>query len=250
MTHLEAPTSINQLFTPELGGLAVPVSELSPSSDRAVLITKVYTDMGIFSPGFAEQAPELLRTQPGIMAVDSFVVVNLTPEYNLGSLMTGYNKGQKRPTTPWAPLWNQYSHESINRRTVPGQGQGGIKPTHGEVRVHIATAPENSYDESGLSGTAKDIAEQRALIGSRVVMNLTDYTLLQKLRQEEGREPLDIRTFTRFPQMDFRTVNGGSCVGGADWRDDLSDVYESDDFDDDQIGFRFSGAAKNILFLM
>ena len=243
MSNFENPTSVYQLFTPALGGLALPNSEPKQLSDRADLITKVYTSMGIFSPEFAEKAPELLRAQPGILAVDSFVVVNLTPEYNLDSLMAGYNKGQKYPTTPWAPLWRQYTLEDINRRTVPGQG--GIEPTHGEVRVHEPTTPENSYGEEGLSGTDRNITEQRGLIGNRVVMNLADYVLLQKLRQEEeeGRPPLDVQTFTRFPQMDFKKIDGDFYVGVAIWDDDQLSVSESGDFSSGQGGFRVSDGA-------
>jgi hypothetical protein len=182
-----------------------------------------------------------LRAQPGILAVDSFVVVNLTPKYNLRSLIAGYNKGQKNPTTPLGRLWDKYTVVDINRRTV--LGQSGVEPTPGEIRIHKPTAPENAYNEYGLAGTGKHISEQRVMIGSRAVLNLTDYVILQKLRQAEGHEPLDELTFTFFPQMDFHDVDGGWCVGGADWRGNCLCVSGSYGFSRDQDGFRFSDGA-------
>lgn len=53
MNTFEMPTTINELFVPQLGGVQAPEVMLTGSSDRADLLTKVYTDMGIFSPAFA-----------------------------------------------------------------------------------------------------------------------------------------------------------------------------------------------------
>lgn len=68
--------------------------------------------------------------------------------------------------------------------------------------------------------------------------------ILQKLRQEEGKPPLDKRTFTRFPQMDFKKARALSYVGDAVWGVDQLRVCEPRGFADGQVGFRFSDAAK------
>lgn len=232
------PLSVKDLFVPSLGGRQTHEAAPRVNTDRADLITKVYTDMGIFSPEEAEQAPEVLRSNPLINQIGSFIVVNLTPEHNLESLMASYSRGRRCPTIPWPTLWNQYSLADINRRTVPEKS--GVEPAHGEIRVHTQTLPENERNETGLVGVNKDLETQRKIIGDSVVLNLTDYVLLQKIRQEEGLDPLDRETYTRFPQMDYRLASYGSCVGKACWdggRLRVNECYGSADY---RVGYRLS----------
>lgn len=216
--------NITDLFVPELQNVvnnetSTPVDTVDPT-DRANLITKVYADFGIFSPETAEQAPELLVSQieqliqsnPGT-ELEPFVVVNLSRQFGRLALISAFDQKQDSSdeTYVWDDIWDQYDLANINRRTV----DGGQEPQLGDVRAQILTKSENSYQESGLQATDKNLDAQKEFARAKILLNLTDYVLIQALRREEDYQLMDTNTFTRFVQMDKKKVDGDSIVGIA-----------------------------------
>ncbi len=214
----EQATNLQELFAPEL---QTPESIFSSQTlnpaDRANLITKVYSDFGIFTPETAEQAPELitpkieqLTSENPDQALEPFVAVNLTQQYGRATLVSAFDQKQEEETFTWPDLWNQYNLENLNRRTIDGE-----EPSPGDVRAQLLTPPENDHQESGLQATSKNLKDRIKFVGSKTLLNLTDYILLQALRREEDSPLMDKPTFTRFAQMDPKTVDGDSYVGSA-----------------------------------
>lgn len=215
--------NITDLFVTELQNVvnnetSTPVDTVDPT-DRANLITKVYTGFGIFTPETAEQAPELLVSQieqliqsnPGT-ELEPFVVVNLSRQFGRPALISAFDQKQDSSARTYVrnDLWDQYDLANINRRTV----DGGQESQLGDVRAQILTKSENSYQESGLQATNKNLDVQKEFARAKILLNLTDYVLIQALRREEDYQLMDTNTFTRFVQMDKKNM-GDSCVGGA-----------------------------------
>ncbi len=240
-TSPEQATNLRDLFSPELQ-TSIPTG-VDPA-DRARLITKVYTDFNIFSPDTAEQAPELITPQIEQLvsenpdqALEPFVAVNLTKNYWLSTLIFAFDQAQSKDnkTRVSDELWDQYDLANINRRTT-----GGEEPAPGDVRAQILTEPENDYQEAGLQATKKYLKEQIKFAKGKTLLNLTDYVLLQALRREEGAPLMDAPTFTRFVQLDKKSVGGDSFVGDADADGSRLEVGGSGELAYGRYGVRFS----------
>ena len=221
---------LTDLFVPEL----IDVYDIdyvgNPSpKDQAELIALVYTNLGIFRPDMAEKAPELITPQIEALyqthpdtALEPFVTFNLRSASEFRALLRNFDKGQpgKRQTTLYDKLWDKYDLDELNSCRTDGQAE----PTIGLIRGHVLSAPENDYNELGLIGTNKTLAEQRQLAIGQTLLNITEYTAIQAMRRETGQrldqQPLDTQTYTRFPQLKDRSLYGFSCVGFADWRYD------------------------------
>ena len=76
--------------------------------------------------------------------------------------------------------------------------------------------------------------EQRQAIGRGMVGNVVDWFVLASIARERGEKPLDLKTITRFPQMDEIQVGGFDFVGCAYSRGSRAKLRGSD-------GKRYSG---------
>ncbi len=251
----EQATNLQELFAPEL---QTPESIFSSQTlnpaDRANLITKVYSDFGIFTPETAEQAPELitpkieqLTSENPDQALEPFVAVNLTQQYGRATLVSAFDQKQAEDDQTWVydDLWGKCDLANLNRRTI-----GGEEPKLGDVRAQLLTPPENTHNEPGLQAVgewAMTLKEQAEFAKGKTLLNVTDYILMQAMRREEGVPLMDLPTFTRFIQMDTKTVDGGSCVGGASVYGSRLFLDRSNGLASDGSGIRLSVGPKEDL---
>lgn len=253
---MSSPEFISDPFVPELKvdqSTEVQAVKVIDPKDQADLITKVYSELGLFAAELAEQAPELIIPDMETLASDHankqlepFVVVNLTAYFGLRGLISVFNRKQGRKSKTWAfsSLWYQYDLNNLNRRRTDGQNDQ--EPLPGTVRGHVLSAPESEHNEVGLQHTNKNTTEQRQATKGQTLLNITDYILIQAMRREKGQSQLDVPTFTKFPQLDKKLAVGYSCVGGADWREDLLSLGGSGDFAYPSGGLRLSVGLEQV----
>ncbi len=197
---------------------SVVVNVGSPA-DEAALLIKVYTNLGLFGPAYAEGASEnlqkditKLRASHSETPLQPLIAVRLSPEFGLSALVKNFNKRQEKFTDIWSSLWYRYQNDLsvLNRRSIGGRND----PADLAV-VGMPLEADNSYGEAGLTLMNKTTRQQRRAIGRGLIANVVDWFALAEIARELGERPIDEKTFTRFAQMETVNVWDSGYVGRA-----------------------------------
>lgn len=199
--------------------------ELPPAEDFAELALKTYANLGLVSDGdkareaFSEKVDAISAALPEDTAKRPFdiVIVPKLGELSLNSLIERYDeltsaKGNYQ-TYIWSELWDQYSADELN--------QGQATPI--EPRAVLLAG---GHDEPGLYFTNQNLKKQRkSLEDTKEVfadelvalqsMSPAEYIIRNAMLLERGEPLQDTQTFTRFIELDEKTVDGRSYVPNA-----------------------------------
>lgn len=188
---------------------------------------------------------------------DSFATTDLSRKIPLSTLITAFDKKQGASTSVYSGLWDQYGVADLNNRNanLPTPAQIGKLP----IRVlGMLTGERDHADEDGLYYTGQNLGDQKNSIEGALhannsvqsivtmgVFNPADYIMLNAQRRETGEPLLDRMTFTRFPQMEMKAVDGISYVPYACSDGGRLVLYGSYGYADSYDGVRLSvGQAK------
>ncbi len=166
------------------------------------LLAKVYTELGFFNPDKIEEVKTKLHgdlaafreQHPG--EVQPLIAVPLAPDMGLRAVVSNFDQHQRRPTRVYARLWDQYTADVINRRSIDGRND----PRPWSI-IGMPLVAKNASSGAGLTVTDKRRREQRYEIGNGMVANAVDWIALAALNRERGYPLPDGGTITCFPQM-------------------------------------------------
>ena len=162
------------------------------------------------------------RLEPYIM-----IPMNDPDRFDPVSLFQAFRKAYQAYDEPWMELWAQYGFSEYNLPQAPFSDE----PV---ARAMLIGSEKNAFNEAGLYLTDMTVEEQveagnekiatfsEDRAGTNLALDYMDpvsYILLTAIRLEEGKPPLDKRTFTRFIGMEPKLVDGYRCVPLADWGD-------------------------------
>lgn len=186
-------------------------------------ILNLITDEGKAREAFGEEIQSLTDALPESVTSKPYdiVIVPKLGALSLSSLIDRYDSLTTQKGNPethiWSGLWNQYSSDELNQgQTTDLQAQAVL------LQVH------NDYNEPGLYITGQDLKSQRITLTNEQALHAEEnpktqlhslspagYLIRNAMQLERG-EPLpDQETFTRFIELENKSVDGGSYVPGA-----------------------------------
>ncbi len=166
------------------------------------LLAKVYTELGFFSPERIEEVEATLHSDLAAFReqhageIQPLIAVPLAPQIGLRAIVSNFDQRQRKHTRIYGRLWDQYTLDVINRRSVDGRND----PLPWSI-IGMPLAAKNAFGEAGLTLTETIPERQRNEIGNGMVANAVDWIALAALNREQGYRLPDRETITCFPQM-------------------------------------------------
>ncbi len=212
-------------------------------AERTALAVSTFASLGLISDRVAateaigrhmQDLHDTASIEATFTSAEPFMTIELTDRFRATTLAkvfdakqeprpnTGENKFKHFDRNKQRDFWHQYTLAELNSRRVGQKAALSVtqgSEVRGEARAMVLGGAKNRYHEDGLYYTDTYQKKLIKALESIDIMNPADYIMLQAQRREAGEEPLDVKTTTRFPQLDPKVSGGGFWLPIAEWRE-------------------------------
>jgi hypothetical protein len=202
-----------------------------------------------------------LTAERADVVVEPFIGITLTDGFGICALKSAFDAKQKVESYYYDVLWGQYTANELNTRSML-EGNPSVAPDGVEGRALAMLHGGDRSDEKGLYFTAKQITGKNGQIEAvkkaetdhkashtqteLLVVNPSDYVMINAQRREQGLPLLDRPTYTRFVQLAMKSAEGRSWLLRAYSDGGQLRLYGSFDYADSFDGVRLLMGQKPV----